>query len=142
MARSVDDLSSEVDGCLVLATRKLELLIEKTVHEFIEQFYGEWHPSKYHRLEQLYKSLIKSDLHKTPTGYEATVYLDFTKMKHDPVFSDLSEEEIGTIAATSSRPHGLYREGTTIWRDPMEYLSAEKVSLLREALIDAGVPLV
>lgn len=161
---NVNQLKAALDKACAEATLKIELYIHDVVDAYIKKFYIEWVPGPplpdgptnkkyinhygYQRMHQLIKSLIKTDVAKTANGYEAKVYLDFSKMNHDFNYVNgqkirhkhWPEETIGRVAAETNYPHGGWERGTTIWVDPIEELNGDKRELLKRMIIEAGIP--
>ncbi len=149
VVRNSDELQYELNRRVAIATESMRDKVYEIVDAYIKKFYVEWTPSMYQRMHQLINSLIKTEVRAYNGGYEARVYLDFTKMNHDIAFINgrfvrhkhWPEETIGEVAASGSLSHGGYKHGTKIWVDPMREIEKNQTQMLRNALIKAGVPI-
>ena len=143
-----------------IAQEKVFNLIE----DFLLQYYSEFDPAVYERTYQLLCSLVKTDVISTGSGWVAEVYFDAgllnyqTKGLHgypvdggymnlynhvvtsDGIFQNPKGSGGKTLAAAAHGSHGGKVSGTAIWDDPIRILNAEAYSMLKSALIAAGIP--
>ena len=140
---------------------------EKTamiINHFLTQFYNEFSPIMYVRTEQLLRSLVKTRVvHDTKKGWIAEVYFDLDALDYSTriIPAQLSSSDKITnenkykgkpwgkendawvldTAMTGNLPHGGYAEGTAIWTESMKILNKEAIDILKEKLIQAGIPI-
>lgn len=151
---------SQSGVAIKIAQEKVFRLIE----DYILKYYTEFDPSVYQRTYQLLCSLVKTAVVPTGNGWVAEVYFDastldyhikhMTKVKvdggymnpynhvvtPDGVFQNSKGSGGKTLEAAAHGSHGGYTSGTAIWDDPMKILNKEAYSMLKKALIAAGIP--
>lgn len=133
-----DYLMSRCEAALV----DMQIKIHELIHEYIKRFYAEYSPKIYHRLYQLYDSLVVSEIEQTANGFRAVVYFDPDMMNHTR--SLWTEEEILETALIGDYPHGGYigAGGTGIWFGAQDELQnrSEIFAHFKQYLIENGIP--
>lgn len=151
---------SRSQTAIKLAQEKVYLII----HRFVKEYYAEYSPEVYERTYQLFRSLVKSDIRSTGNGWEAEVYFDATnldyKIKHltqwpvdggymnpfngaispSGTFQNSKGSAEKTLYAAAYGSHGGKVGGTAIWADPLAILNTEAINMLKQSLIQAGIP--
>ena len=137
--------------------QKCEIALIKTrdriydiLNNFVREFYYDYSPEMYERTYQLYRSLVKSRIIPTGNGYSAQVYFDIGSLYYVTGNKPTGEE---VMAAASKGWHGavssddtlfksvLGNTGVGIWDDPMKIIDADGIRMLKNALIEEGIPL-
>lgn len=155
---SMDALKNYILSCSEIAIERATTKVNYIINHFLTQFYNEFTPDVYVRTEQLLRSLVKTHAVKTANGWAAEVYFDLSALDystrivpsgkswskdntfHKNPWTDENTEWVFETAMTGSKPHGGYASGTAIWTESIKELNAEKRNILRQALIDAGIP--
>ena len=160
--KSIKELENHI---LTKSEVAVELAQEKAamiINHFLTQFYNEFSPEWYARTEQLLRSLVKSEVRQTSNGWVAEVYFDSSALDystriipaqlshsnkisnentyHRNPWTDENTAWVLEIAMTGSLPHGGYADGTAIWTESMRVLDKEAINILKEKLIQAGIP--
>lgn len=73
-------LTRAIKNTMQGALRKIQNEAYDVVKKFMDQFYTEFSPIWYERTYSFYRSLVKSEIVKTPNGYSCSVYIDLDKM--------------------------------------------------------------
>lgn len=156
---SMKELENYILSHSKVAIEAAQRRVFDVIDRFLKQFYSEYSPVLYHRTEQLMKSLVKSDIKSTGNGWIAEVYFDLSKLD----YSVKTLEGIGTwgntykrndwtkandawvleTAMIGSAPHGGYvpAEGKPIWTESLKVLNQEAINILKQELIEAGIPI-
>ena len=109
----------------------------------VQNFYKDYTPEEYHRTRQLMRSLVKSNIRSTGSGYEAEVYFDLNYAYSTG--SEPSGEQVMDAAATGG--HGasgmrvIYSGGANTWVSPKAVLDLEAINILVQELRIAGIPI-
>lgn len=161
--KSVKELENHIltksETAIKLAQEKIAMII----NHFLTQFYKEYDPIVYVRTEQLLCSLVKSRIKETPKGLVAEVYFDANALDystriipaqfsssdkignnntyHRNKWTDENTAWVLETAMTGSLPHGGYAEGTAIWTESMKILNKDAIDILKEKLVQAGIPI-
>lgn len=147
MFKSVSELQSFLNQKLMVATLEAQEKIYRIIDDALREYYGEYEPEEYLRTYQLLKSLVKSNIEKTANGYKVYVYYDLSSMDYSMKYTknyrgkqsnNWSAE--GTMNYAAVGKHGSKYEGTSIWNDPVQLISENLVNIVKEALINSGVP--
>lgn len=161
--KSIEELKNYILSQSGAAIKAAQEKIANIINHFLTEYYREFDPEVYVRTEQLLRSLIKSDVISTPNGWYAEVYFDLDALDystrvvpqgqswssyassdntyHRENWTKENDEWVLKTAMTGSRPHGGYATGTAIWNESMNVLSKEGIAILREKLMQAGVPI-
>lgn len=149
---------SELENYLMkqmkLAIEQAEKKIHKVIDEFLKKYYGEYAPVEYERTYQLLHSLVKSDIVPKGRGYECHVYFDLDKIDYSFKYinghkyrnvgygSTITKEGIVGMAM-EGETHGGYKapQNTAIWTESMKILNHDKIQILRQCLLDNGIPI-
>lgn len=156
---SIDELKNYILSQSGVAIKEAQEKIANIINHFLTEYYREFEPEVYVRTYQLLCSLIKSDVKSTPNGWYAEVYFDLDALDyatrvvpsqfawassdntyHRNDWTKENDEWVLETAMTGSRPHGGYASGTAVWKESMNVLSKEGIAILKEKLIQAGVP--
>ena len=141
---SMNDIRDYILSQSEIAIRQAQEKIFNIITDVIRQFYSEFHPSMYEREEQLYKSLVRTDVKRVNNDWVAEVYFDFTQMEHTNRNNrnTWSEEKILNTALVGEYPHGgyAYATGNTqIWTESVNRVRNRATKALKDALIDNGI---
>ena len=146
---------SQSQAAIKLAQEKVAMII----NHFLTDYYREFEPEVYTRTYQLLRSLIKSDVKPTANGWCAEVYFDLSALDystrvvpaqfpwasknntyHRQTWTHENDAWVLETAMAGSKPHGGYKTGTQIWNESIKVLNKEAINILKEKLIDAGIP--
>lgn len=129
------------------ALKNAQTVVFDIIQDFLEQFYADYDPSLYERTEQLLRSLVKGTIQPSAKGYVVDVYFDIGSLNYVTGNQPTGEQ---VMAAASQGLHGaigsdlLYVHGNTgvgVWNDALQVLNAEAVRILRDRLIEQGIPI-
>ena len=125
------------------AVAQAENRVYAIIKRFLVEFYQEYDPLVYERTRQFLHSLVKSDVRKTPNGYEAEVYFDLDYMYETG--ANPSGEQV--MQAAEWGRHGAMGlmvadfKGASVWHEPLEILDVEAINILANMLKAEGIPL-
>lgn len=162
---SVDELKNYILSRSKVAIEQARERVYDKIAEFLFKFYEEFEPNVYVRTYQLLCSLVKTDVVKTTNGWVAEVYFDLNALDystrivpqgqpwssyakpentyHRENWTKENDAWVLETAMTGANPHGGYDRATgntRIWIESMKVLNKKKRSILKKALIDAGIP--
>lgn len=119
--------------------------VYQIIDRFVKEFYADYSPELYERTYQLYRSLVKSDIISTGTGYEARVYFDLSELDYIYGAQPSGEQVMGAAAEGWHGADGLLvksgNTGVSIWNDPKEILDANAIDILARMLKAEGIPI-
>lgn len=118
----------------------------KIIDMHVQRFYADYSPEDYQRTYQLMRSLVKSNIRSTGSGYEAEVYFDRGYLDHAyNTGSHPSGRDVMDVAAIGG--HGanglkvIYFGGADAWHTPLAVLDLEAINILVQELRIAGIPI-
>lgn len=129
------------------ALKNAQTIVYDIIQDYLQQFYADYDPALYERTEQLLRSLVKGDILPSANGYVAEVYFDLSSLNYVTGNQPTGEQ---VMQAAAQGLHGaigsdlLYVHGNTgvgIWNDPLQVLDAEAIRILRDRLIEQGIPI-
>ena len=128
------------------ALKNAQNIIYDIIQKFVREFYADYSPEMYERTYQLYNSLVKSGVEwNGGTGYTVYVYFDYNSLNYITGAQPSGEQVMDAAAWGFHGAEGLRmvrgETGVNIWRDPMRYISAEAINILKEKLIEQGIPI-
>lgn len=149
---SAEALKKEILKRSKVAVEIAEKKAHQIIHQFLRQYYGEFAPEEYIRIYKLLSSLVKTEVRSTGNGWEAEVYFDASRLNYENGVMPLQHtpehgmygwatwgaEEVLDTAMHGS--HGGYIGGTAIWDQSMAVLNSSMITILKNSLIKAGVP--
>lgn len=144
---TTESLKNYILSKINIAIQETQERVYEIIHKFVKQYYAEYSPSIYERTYQLFNSLVKSEIKESGNGYIAEIYFDIglldyhMKRIHGIEVSNKGWSEEKTLSAAAHGSHGGWVSGTAIWDEPLEKLNAEAYEILKQMLIDAGIPL-
>ena len=160
--KSIKELENHILTKSEVAVKLAQEKAAMIINHFLTQFYNEFSPEWYARTEQLLRSLVKSEVRQTSNGWVAEVYFDSGALDystriipaqlshsdkisnentyHRNPWTDENTAWVLETAMTGSLPHGGYVDGTAIWTESMRVLDKEAINILKEKLIQAGIP--
>lgn len=150
---SPSELQNQIMSRMKTAIIKMENEIHKVIDKFLHQYYSEYNPSVYERTYQLLHSLVKSEIIPNGTGYECHVYFDLEKIDYSYKYINGKRYKNNTNAiggtegivklAMESHTHGgfIASENTAIWNESMVELNSDKIAILKQCLLDSGIPI-
>ena len=162
---SIDALKNYILSRSKVAVEIAREKVYDKIAEFLLQFYEEFTPRVYVRTYQLLCSLVKTDVKSTTNGWTAEVYFDISALKyatrivpqgqpwtpwasenntyHRETWADENTKWVFENAMTGTYPHGGYsgaKKNTRIWTESLKALNQEKRNMLRQSLLEAGIP--
>ena len=159
---SIDALEKYILSRSKVAIEVAREKVYDKIAEFLFQFYEEFTPDVYVRTYQLLCSLVKTNVVSTGNGWTAEVYFDLGALNyatrivpqgqpwssrarpentyHREAWTHDNDAWVLETAMTGAKPHGGYASGTAVWTKSMEVLNQEKRDILKNALIQAGIP--
>ena len=129
------------------ALRNAQVVVYDIIQDYLQQFYADYDPVLYERTEQLLRSLVKGDIRPSAKGYVADVYFDLSSLNYFTGNQPTGEQ---VMKAAAQGLHGaigenlLYVHGNTgvgVWYDALQVLDAEAIRILRDRLIEKGIPI-
>lgn len=141
---SIDQLEKHLMQKCEAALIKSQEQVYQIIDRFVKEFYAEFTPEMYQRTYQLYRSLVKSNIVSTGSGYKAEVYFDLGSLDYATGAKPSGEQVMGAAEWGRHGAMGLRVadfKGTSIWHEPLEILNAEAINILKKMLISEGVPI-
>lgn len=144
--RSISDLENYLLSKCKEAVNLMQASAFQVIEGFIKQYYAEYEPVMYERTYQLFKSLVKSEIRPTANGWEADVYFDLERLDYHVkkingvLYDNKGWSEQKTLSSAAHGHHGGKYAGTAIWDEPMIVLTKHQRSILKNALLNAGIP--
>lgn len=124
---------------------KTQEQVYQVIDRFVKEFYADYSPELYERTYQLYRSLVKSDIVQTGSGYRAYVYFDLGSLDYIYGARPSGEQVMGAAAEGWHGADGLLVKGgdtgVSIWNDPKEILDANAINILERMLKSEGIPI-
>ncbi len=129
------------------ALRDAQVVVYDIIQDYLQQFYADYDPVLYERTEQLLRSLVKSDIRSSSKGFVADVYFDLSSLNYVTGNQPTGEQ---VMKAAAQGLHGaigsnlLYVQGDTgigVWNDALQALDAEAIRILRDRLVERGIPI-
>ena len=129
------------------ALRDAQVVVYDIIQDYLQQFYADYDPVLYERTEQLLRSLVKSDIRSSSKGFVADVYFDLSSLNYVTGNQPTGEQ---VMKAAAQGLHGaigsnlLYVQGDTgigVWNDVLQALDAEAIRILRDRLVERGIPI-
>lgn len=125
------------------ALAKTQEKIYKIIDLYLQKFYADYDPVMYDRTEQLLRSLVKSDIRQEGNRLIAEVYFDLSYIYKTG--ANPSGEDV--MFQASHGGHGakglkvVYGSGIDVWYTPLEIIDSQAADILRQMLIEEGVPI-
>ena len=150
---SSSELQKQIMKHMKTAIIKMENEVHEVIDKFLHQYYSEYNPSVYERTSQLLHSLVKSEVISNGMGYECHVYFDLEKIDYSYKYingkrykNDTSKiggtEGIVKLAMESNTHGGFVADkNTAIWNESMAELNNDKIAILKQCLLDSGIPI-
>ena len=129
------------------ALKNAQTIVYDIIQDYLQQFYADYDPVLYDRTEQLLRSLVKGDIYPSAKGYVADVYFDLSSLNYVTGNQPTGEQ---VMKAAAQGLHGaigsdlLYVHGNTgvgVWHDPLQVLDTEAIRILKDRLIEQGIPI-
>lgn len=99
-------------------------------------YYLEYDPIEYERTRQFLHSLVRSDIQGSGDGWTATVYFDYSALQYKKGWSGAATMQTAAVGSHG----GLPAIGSGVWNAPKKELTPKRKSLLKSALLAAGIP--
>lgn len=142
--KSVSELENVIVDRLRIAINEIQEKIYRVLDEYMQKYYADYSPSMYDRTYQLYKSFVKSEITPAPHGWKAEVYFDYSQLNY---VTGLQSSGLAVFEAALVGQHGAAglkmmpgNTGIDIWDEPGVKLDSEHNNIIRQALLDAGLP--
>ena len=141
---SISELENYILSRMQDAIVQSQEKIYRILDEFVKKFYNEYEPVMYiERTYKLYHSLVKSEIVSTGKGYKAYVYFDYTSLIYT---TGANPSGLQVVTAAAYGGHGaeglkVVKSGVGIWNKPISILQTEAYEILKQSLIDAGIPI-
>ena len=133
------------------ALRNAQTVVYDIIQDYLQQFYADYDPVLYNRTEQLLRSLVKGDIRASADGFVADIYFDLSSLNYATGNNPTGEQ---VMKAAAQGLHGaigsnlLYVDptisggtGVSVWNDPLNVLDAEAIRILRDRLVEEGIPI-
>lgn len=129
------------------ALKQAQGVVYEIIRDVIMQFYEDYDPVLYERTEQLLYSLVKGDIRPSANGWVVDVYFDLSSLNYVTGNQPTGEQ---VMEAAAQGLHGaigsnlLYVEGNRgigVWKDSLQILDVEAIRILRDRLIEQGIPI-
>lgn len=137
-------LLKQMNGAMMKAQEEIYQIINR----FVKQYYVDYTPMEYHRTYQLYRSLVKSEIITTNNGVYSHVYFDVDALDYSVKYlngkwiPNKGWSEQKTLDAAAHGSHGGFVNGkNSIWDDPIKILDKKANAILKQMLLDAGIPI-
>lgn len=128
-----------------MALRNAQGTVYEIIHDFVRQFYDDYSPELYERTEQLLNSLVKGDIRPSKNGWVADVYFDLSSLNYVTGAQPSGEQVMEAAVYGGHGAEGLRvvsgNTGVNVWYDPVQVLDQEAIRILRDRLIEQGVPI-
>ncbi len=129
------------------ALKGAQVVVYDIIQDFLEQFYADYDPALYQRTEQLLRSLVKGDIRPSAEGYVADVYFDLSSLNYvtgnQPTGAQVMEAAAqglhGAIGSDLLYVHG--NTGVGVWNNALQVLDAEAIRILKDRLVEQGIPI-
>lgn len=133
---SLESLKAALLDALVTATDNMAQMVEDEVDDAVMHYYQSYSPTLYSRTGTLSKAPKRTPATQNGDGASAEVYLDTSLGYHTGTWTIEN-----VISAAENMTHGGKNvgEGVSIWRHPMNEVSAKSHEMWKKALTDAGL---
>ncbi len=129
------------------ALKNAQTIVYDIIQDYLQQFYADYDPVLYERTEQLLRSLVKGDIRPSSKGYLADVYFDLSSLNYvtgnqptgEQVMEAAAQGLHGAIGSNLLYVHG--NTGVGVWNDALQVLDAEAIRILRDRLVEKGIPI-
>lgn len=129
------------------ALKNAQTVVYDVIQDYLQQFYADYDPVLYERTEQLLRSLVKGDIRPSAKGYVADIYFDLSSLNYvtgnQPTGAQVMEAAAqglhGAIGSNLLYVHG--NTGVGVWNDPLQVLDAEAIRILKDRLVEQGIPI-
>ena len=129
------------------ALKNAQTIVYDIIQDYLQQFYADYDPVLYERTEQLLRSLVKGDIRPSSKGYVADVYFDLSSLNYvtgnqptgEQVMEAAAQGLHGAIGSNLLYVHG--NTGVGVWNDALQVLDAEAIRILRDRLVEKGIPI-
>lgn len=149
--KSAKELENYILSHSEVAIKAAQEKVYGIINKFLEQYYNEYEPSLYERTGQLLRSLVKSDVRQNGSGLIAEVYFDLNLLDYSIKTlkgigtwdnKGWSEEVTLQTAMIGENPHGGWptNNKTQIWTESMKVLNQDAIEILKQELVNAGIP--
>lgn len=117
--------------------------VEEVLQKFLDQYYREYDPEKYQRTYQMYRSLVHSGVESTADGFQCAVYFDPSGADYTGWWNSSGKSAEEIWALPMSGKHGQCGPGgTAIMDEAVAVLQQDGRAMFKQALVDAGIPVV
>lgn len=132
--------ASEIEQYVLSKFKASIIKIQQQIFDIMDKlidnyYYREYDPTQYQRTKQFLHSLVKADIIPTSHGYEAEVYVALGS--YSP--KGITNEEIRYYNMLGT--HGGVMQGVNIWQETKNILNRELYNIIRQELINNGIPI-
>jgi len=158
--KTAKDLENYILSHSKTAIEQAREKVYNIIADVLLKFYNEFEPSLYERTYQLLCSLVKEQAAPTKNGWTAEIYFDLNSLNYSMKtlknigswrnrykqgdWSHENDEWVLKNAMTGTYPHGGHEGAsgnTQIWVESMKLLDQDAVEILKQELINAGIPI-
>lgn len=121
-------LKSKAEDALNHAANRVKQIID----EHIQTYYNNYTPKRYKRTYQFLNSCVKTDVEWHGNTAQVVVYIDFSKMKHDPSVSKLAYKTATGLDVVNWANQGLHGglnvgDDHKFWDESIDEIDALKI---------------
>lgn len=167
--RSMDELRNHIIKHSEVAIAQAQEEVYGLLYKYLQKYYSEYDPIAYERTYQLLRSLVKTKIVRTASGWKTEVYYDLSSLDYSfklfmkpeyhskkygyrNPFNPKHTSQSGRFAHPTGDPqqvmeaaargeHGGKVVGTAIWTDPIVQLQSGKMrEIFRKWLTSNGIP--
>ena len=135
---SVEAIVADIKAKMPNAIKQAQEEVYKVIDRYIKTYYAEYSPEFYDRTYQLFNSLVKTEIIPSGNGFKAQVYFDVDSLDYKPSWSGEKTMQNAGYGMHATYPKRI--PGTPIWLAPTGELDATAMTILKEAIIAAGIP--
>lgn len=137
----IEDIQADLRLKSRLAAEFAQHKVEAIIRRFIEEYYSSYSPTEYERLYQLYSGIIEVPVQQVGNGWVATVIFDTSLLDYNT--GTFTGQEVFDAASQGIHPVRTDKGGPVMgapaWREGE--ITAQSVGCLKQAIMEAGIPI-